>query len=114
MSIMKSENIRIQRDYIYARDFYKCQYQGCHVIGYDNLQMAHRIAQTKTNAKYICHFIYENIGLVKSITWVTENVLHHRFNIVTSCPEHNSSFNIGNNPGERDKLLMDIIDDLGL
>ena len=99
------------REYIYARDYYKCQYPGCHVVGYDNLQLAYRIAQTKTNRDYVQRYIFDKYGVRLTKTDAMA-LLHHYDNLITSCAKHNSTFNIGNVPEERDRLIEIIFEDV--
>jgi hypothetical protein len=67
----------------YTIDAYECEH--CTMPG---TQIAHRIAETKTNlAKY------------------GEKVVNHFFNLVVTCSLYcNSRFNIGNNPRKCDAL----------
>jgi len=82
-----------RREKIFAEAGYECVRCGEPVA-----QLAHRIAKTKTNIK--------KYG---------ELVINHNFNLVPVCnnPACNDSFNIGNNPRERDKLVMRITRDIG-
>lgn len=92
---------------VYTRDFFHCQYPGCNISGYMNLQMAHNVSKGKGNTSYVIGFWLREFG--KDITInEAEKILNHDMNLTTSCPNHNSYFNIGNNPVERDKLLKKI------
>ena len=70
-----------------------CEVCGLPLIEYGTPQIAHRIAQTKTNlSKYGSFFV--------------EHHLNYRAVCSLRC---NDACNIGNNPGEVLKLLADII-----
>lgn len=90
---------------VFVRDNYQCQYPGCKFMGSMHLQIAHRISKTKGNRKYIKKKF--NLQTEKDI----DNVIHHELNLVSSCSKHNSYFNIGNKPVERDELLDKIMGD---
>lgn len=84
---MTRDRIEDIRRFVYVRDFWKCQR-----CGNPANQIAHRIAQTRT--------------------WMNkygEAVIHHPLNLVAVCSlACNDSFNIGNNPVEREKLVARI------
>jgi 5-methylcytosine-specific restriction endonuclease McrA len=75
-----------QRDRIFQEAGYACANCGDRAT-----QLAHRIAKTKPNLK--------KYG---------KGIIHHRFNLVSSCAECNDSFNIGNKPVEVTKLVKRI------
>lgn len=66
----------------YRLDDYVCQR-----CGITATEQAHRIAKTKSN--------YKHYG---------KDIIDHNFNIVSSCHDCNSSFNIGNKPRIADRL----------
>lgn len=102
-----SYDIEQSRLIVYGRDFYTCQYEGCEVSGYYNIELAHRIA--KYMYKHVQQFIYDNYRIDLTIK-EAKAVLNHPLNLVTSCHHkpHNSSFNIGNQKVPRDQLLKKI------
>jgi hypothetical protein len=75
---------RLQYDIRYILDNWQCQ--NC---GKPAMQIAHRIANTKTNRK------------------VFGNKIDNNVNLVSVCSlECNDSYNIGNNPGKCEKLIQ--------
>jgi 5-methylcytosine-specific restriction endonuclease McrA len=107
--IMSRKDLEISdtRARVYCRDGFQCQYPRCGQIGYTNLEMAHRISKGKGNVFYVMNFWWHNYA-----EWITaeyaKKILNHDMNLVSSCSKHNSYFNIGNQPVERDKLLREI------
>lgn len=105
---MKSET----RVKIMIRDFFTCQ--KCYKMpGMSGLQIAHRIKSGKGTEKYI-QFYLETVQhqewLLKEIR---EQIIDHPLNLVSTCSlSCNDSFNIFNNPEERDKLINEILSDL--
>lgn len=84
---------------IYARDKFRCQHKGCYVLGIRDLQLAHCIAQTESNAK-----------MVERITGYPNpwDIINHPDNLKTSCSKHNPYFNIGNKPKIAEPLIWSI------
>lgn len=76
---------------IFDRDGYTCQ--GCgYQFQQSELQLAHQINKGKTAHKYIERYLREH-GYnhdKKDVLFI----LHHDFNLVTSCADCNDSFNI--------------------
>ena len=100
----KSQDIRDTRDFIMERDGYKCQHEGCNVRGYDNLQMAHLIAKSKSSCYYVINFWYQNFN--ESITKKKAMaILNRPENLTASCPDHNSYFNRAGNMMEVINIL---------
>ena len=92
---------------VYTRDFFTCRHRNCFVCGSDNIQLAHRIAQTEANKKYVQQYWLDNFDKVISLR-KAERILHHPLNLATSCIMHNSYFNVGHNPEKR-KIILDKI-----
>jgi len=89
-----------KRFHVFQRDGFRCQHKGCYVVGYSDLEVAHRIANTKANAKWITNMTgYEH----------PEQVLDHPLNLKTSCRKHNDYFNIGNKPKIATELIYEIL-----
>jgi len=103
----KDLKIKETRDRVYYRDGFRCQYPECNRIGYMSLEMAHRISKGKDNVNYVMNFWYKNFSQMIS-NKKAEEILNHDLNLVSSCSKHNSYFNIGNSPVERDRLLFEI------
>ena len=101
----KSIEIDDTRQFVYARDFYRCQYKDCTVRGWDNLQMAHRIRKGRTD--YVRNFWRDKWGIYISLKQA-KDILNHPLNLITSCPLHNQLFLIDNEPIESDELLEKI------
>lgn len=94
MNFKKSDKIEQVRLEVYERDNYQCQYPDCEVRGHDNLQMAHRIQRTKGNKNFVVNFWaseYREFITLKQ----AEDILNHPINLMSSCADHNSSFNCG-------------------
>ena len=108
----KSITIEETRLIVYARDGYQCQHPKCGIMGYDNLEMAHRIAQTKANKQMIAQYALDMFGTLLTREQVG-SIIHHLLNLKTSCRSHNDYFNIGNVPVLRYKLLSEIFKELG-
>lgn len=107
----RSEEIRENRDEIYYRDNYCCQYHNCPVMGASRIELAHRIAKTEANRDYIRRRI--DLWLCQSLKAADiDKIIHHRFNLVTSCRAHNDYFNIQGHRKQMDALLFQIIKDL--
>ena len=68
---------------VFSRDNYTCQ-----KCGKPATEIAHRIANTKSNA-LTC----------------SKNVINHPFNLVASCQKCNDYFNIGNKPEIAKRLV---------
>ncbi len=99
------------RDRVYVRDSFLCQFFGCHEGSVNRLQMAHRLAKTQANRAWIKRttHILLNVDLTEH---QVDLIIHHDFNLVTSCAKHNDYFNIGNKPNDRKVLLIRICRDL--
>lgn len=108
MSERKDDRIRLTKETVWARDGYRCQYRnerGFQCADTGPLMLAHRIGQghagsvqTKWNGEF-----KED----RDIRFIENHVMNHPLNLVTCCTNlsHNSSFNIGNNPGAvREKI----------
>jgi len=91
---------------IYNRDGWRCQYQDCNEMA---TEIAHRIAKSKSNKKYIRDYAVKNYNLVLSKSDV-EKIIHHEKNLVASCKKHNDYFNIGFKKMKRDSLISEIIE----
>jgi len=107
------------REEIYFRDrdrndgdVYKCMYRRglsdqCEIKGYYKLQMAHRASLSKKNIKHVMKFWYDNYDEILTFR-EAEKILNNKLNLITSCPAHNQSFLIDNNPVAMNKLLIQI------
>jgi len=96
---------------IFTRDFYQCRFPGCFVRGEQNLELAHRIAKGKGNRKYIRNKIRQWFGEDLDEAGI-DKIIHHHFNLVTSCRIHNPYFNLANNKQMADQLILEIYFDL--
>jgi 5-methylcytosine-specific restriction endonuclease McrA len=93
------------RERVYHRDGHKCQYPGCDVAGYMNLQLAHKIRQGQENSIMV-HWKKEFKRFISKKD--ANEILHNDLNLVSMCSVHNSSVDITFNPEERRKLLKKI------
>ena len=98
------EIIRQKLEDIHERDNWACQFSGCDK---PSSEIAHRISKSKANKRIIKDLIGEFGFKIK-----VDDVIHHNFNLVASCKDHNDYFNIGFRPVEVARLLKIIIDDL--
>lgn len=102
---MKSE----VRKQVLIRDFFSCQRCG-KSPGVNGLQIAHRIKSGTGTEKYIQFYL----ETVQHQEWflkdIREKIIDHPLNLVTTCSlSCNDSFNIFNNPEERDRLINKIL-----
>jgi len=105
-----TKDIDESREMIFIRDYWRCQRPGC--FNSAN-QVAHRISQGDDFIIHAMRRWNELYNDHKPFVWVRARIIHHEFNLVSACClNHNDFFNIGNNPGEMDKLLKRIHDDL--
>lgn len=95
---------------ILCRDLGRCRYPGCNEK--DGLQMAHRIADTKSNKKEIQYLIEGVLDYGITLEWVKKNIIDHPFNVVTSCAKHNDYFNIGFNKEKKMEVIFAIINEI--
>jgi hypothetical protein len=95
------------REEVYERDGLQCQYEGCAVRGWANLQLAHRLSRSEKNIKHVIRFMFENYGEL-STRKEAEAILNNKLNLVTSCADHNSSFLIDSDYVATEKLLKEI------
>ena len=104
----KNDQIRTTKEIVWARDGYRCQYRNIHGVQCCDtgpLTLAHRIGQghaVSVQTKWNGEFCED-----RDIRFIENRVMNHPLNLVTCCTNlnHNSSFNIGNNPGAvRDKI----------
>jgi len=103
-------NRRKLKQLIMCRDLGRCRYEGCNEK--ENLQMAHRIADTEDNKKEIRSLILGTWGQDVNLSWVKENVIDHPFNVCTSCQKHNDYFNVGFKPEAKAEIIFAIMDDI--
>ena len=100
---------------VIIRDFYTCQRCG-KSPGINGLQIAHRIKSGSGTMEYVKNYLfYCGDRWTKPLTdkEITNKIIDHPLNLVTTCSlAHNDSYNIFNNPIERDKLLEEILSDL--
>ena len=104
MNFKKSDEIEQTRLEVYERDLYTCRHFECNVMGYDNLQLAHRIAQTKANKNFVVTFWASEYGEFITLKQA-EAILNHPINLMSSCADHNSHFNLGFST----KMVCDIL-----
>lgn len=93
---------------IMCRDLGKCRFAGCLN---KKLEMAHRIADTESNKKYIQKYLIDR-DINISLKEVRDKIIDHPFNVVIACDKHNAYFNIGFNRVETNSLIDIILDDL--
>lgn len=103
-------NRRKLKQLIMCRDLGHCRYPGCHAT--EELQMAHRIADTEDNKKEIRSLVLGTWGQEVSLSWVKENMIDHPFNVCISCPKHNDYFNIGFKPEVKAEVIFAIMEDI--
>lgn len=105
---MSQEDLTIHdmRMEVYERDKFQCQYPGCQVKGFDNLQLAHKLARTK-NVNYVIQFWYREYEELLTKKEASA-ILNHKLNLITSCAKHNQLFLIDGNRLESDRLLRRI------
>lgn len=108
----RSYKIAESKRRIFARDLYRCQYPGCRVTGEGRIEVAHRIAKSQSNAKEIRQFLRDEMGSDWTLAMVTEKIIHHPLNMVTSCRLHNDNFNIGFITVKKLELVRRIYDDV--
>jgi len=94
---------------LFNRDNFQCQREGCTKCGIDNIELAHRISKGKCGCLYVQRYLRERHGKEYTLKQVEEKYIHHPFNIVTSCKEHNDSWNCLNNPCEANKIIDSIL-----
>lgn len=97
---------------VYARDGYSCK-----KCGKPAMQIAHKIRQgSKTIKNPVIKHIKTDLLQIynsdKSVNWIFENIVYHKFNLIASCQNCNDSFNIWNKPVKAQKLLMEIYTDV--
>jgi len=93
------------REFIYCRDNWQCQYEGCKSVPVDILQLAHRISKGLVGQKYVQRYLLEKYDLYLTLKQVKEQFIHNSLNMVTSCPKHNDYFNVLFNPEEANKII---------
>lgn len=97
------------RQRVYLRDGYLCQYNDeCLAL---ELELAHRISKSIQNRRMIQRILREKYN-IETTTKDCKKILNMDFNLVTSCREHNSYWNCGNNLIVMETLLEDNIDDI--
>ena len=79
-----------QRREIFERDGWRCQYNGC---SSNQIHIAHRINQGETARRTIKNYLLREHGLDITLSEVKRNYQDHPFNVVSSCHDHNDSFN---------------------
>jgi hypothetical protein len=92
---------------IHDRDRWHCTVPGC--CNHD-IQVAHRIQKYKVFG--VLEIWNNTYNENRNYHWIKYNVIHHPLNVTTSCAFHNSSFNIGNNPGAVREKLEEIRENL--
>ncbi len=97
------------RETVIARDEQICQHCG-RPLPYDMIEIAHRIANTKTALKYIQRYAIMNHGLDLSKAQAGA-ILNHPINLRSVCrgKNCNDAMNCFNNPVETDKIIRAII-----
>lgn len=74
-----------------------------------NSQLAHRINQGPNNIKNLEREFKDDYG-----RGIGKKIIHHRFNMVLTCPGPcNSSVLVDNKPVKRANLLIKILEDIG-
>ena len=97
------------RNKVINRDNQTCRHCG-KPLSYENCEIAHRIANTKTALKYVRRYAREhhNIDLDKT---QAQSILDDEYNLRTACRggRCNDAMNCFNNPVETDKIIRAII-----
>ena len=94
---------------IYERDGYKCQWEGCDKIGFNNIELAHQIHQGKQSENYVKNYVLKNYNIDLKKKQLKE-IINNKLNIKTSCKKHNSYFNCLFKPNLANKIIDDIIE----
>ena len=90
---------------IYERDGYRCRR-----CGKQATEIAHRIAKSKANRKYIKDYAKKHYSLELSEKNI-DKIIHHNLNLSASCKKCNDYFNIGFKKIKRDNLISEIIEE---
>jgi len=91
---------------VHERDNWTCQ-----KCGKPSNQAAHRIGKGKVNHKASMRYVMENHPEMTHLK--SDDIIHHLLNMVATCStECNSSYNIGNNIIETNKLIEKILKEL--
>lgn len=97
------------RRYVIMRDVQTCQHCG-RPLSYENCEIAHRIANTKTALKYVQRYAREhhNIELDKT---QAQSILDDEYNLRTACRggRCNDAMNCFNQPLETDSIIRKIL-----
>ncbi len=81
---------------------WQCEFPDCHRSA---TEIAHCIAKTEANASMVRRMWKEKWGEDITLAWAWAHIIHSRHNLRASCREHNSHFNLGNNPGKCWEIL---------
>ena len=94
------------RQQVTERGMWTCSMSSCFKR---TTEIAHRIAKTWANVRFVRRFIAEEYGTDVDDKWVIYNIIHHPKNLCLSCRAHNDSFNIGNRPEQVKELVRQIL-----
>jgi hypothetical protein len=90
------------RDEVLVRDMWQCLRCGAPAT-----EVAHRIANTRSNIKEIVALWFKWFG--QSLSWgEASDIINHPMNLASSCRLCNDWFNCGFNPGEKFEILLKI------
>jgi 5-methylcytosine-specific restriction endonuclease McrA len=94
---------------VIIRDMYTCQVCGKQP-SLTGLQIAHRIKSGKGTEKYIQFFLESVCHKELFLKEIREQIIDHPKNLVTTCSLRcNDACNIFNNQVERDKLIIELL-----
>lgn len=97
------------RERVYERDLYQCRYKDCKIIGWDNLQLAHILSNSKKSRNEIKGYLIVNLKVTLNDKKLGE-ILNQEENLITSCSRHNQLFLIDNKKVERENHIKMLIE----
>lgn len=108
----KQSDIAEAKIEVFERDGYTCQWCG-KAFQESQLEVAHHIMKgsinrsKSTSYRYVKNWLWREYNFDASLN-IIDLIIHHKYNMSTSCKKHNDNFNIFYNPEKRDKLLKKI------
>lgn len=100
---------RSVRERVFKRAHYMCEYEGCNERA---TEIAHKIANTKANVKWIKRILLEEKKLEATDAYVKKKFIDNANNLAASCKKHNDYFNCGFNNAEAYKIIKKCKEDL--